>query len=59
MRDISRGKPKIMLSVEGSSDMPALIFETRGCGAVCPFFPKSRASLPLGSTLLLALLKSA
>lgn len=30
-----RGKPKIMLSIEGSIDAPALVFETRGCVAVC------------------------
>ncbi len=29
-----RGKPKIMLLIEGSIDAPALVFETRGCVAI-------------------------
>jgi hypothetical protein len=30
-RGTCRGKPKIILLVEGSGDTPALVFETRGC----------------------------
>jgi hypothetical protein len=40
-RTLRRLRPQIMLSMEGSSDAPMLVFETRGCASVCacrPFF---------------------